>query len=206
MAHPSGAALAARREAIGVTVDEAAAGIGLNPQAIRALESDDPVLAGPHAGAWLAAYSRWLERQTVVGLDAPPDYITEAIPTSVPPRQRPEVRGVAMTLLVLASVAMAGSLWSRRQTAAEVAPAGSVQVRIVLQHNAPLVVWSDGVRVHDRMFYGKESVDVPARQRVDVDVEDISAVRLFFGDREVEPRGRLDVPRRLSFIAGVGEG
>ncbi|MFM2160599.1 MAG: hypothetical protein RLZZ383_111 [Pseudomonadota bacterium] len=56
----SGPALRARREALGLPAGAVADALGINVEAVLALESGDPDLAGPHASVWLEAYEAWI--------------------------------------------------------------------------------------------------------------------------------------------------
>lgn len=56
----SGPALRVRREALGLPAAAVADALGINVEAVLALESGDPDLAGPHAAVWLEAYEAWI--------------------------------------------------------------------------------------------------------------------------------------------------
>jgi hypothetical protein len=56
----SGPALRARREALGLPAAAVADALGINVEAVLALESGDAELSGPHASVWLEAYEAWI--------------------------------------------------------------------------------------------------------------------------------------------------
>lgn len=80
-----------------------------------------------------------------------------------------------------------------------------VEVRVQLQRNAHLKVWVDGALVDDRDFAGRAEGKWVGQREVALEVPAVEVVRIWFGDRVIEPRGRVGTPRRLVFLPGAAE-
>jgi transcriptional regulator with XRE-family HTH domain len=212
----TGPELRGRREALGLSREEAGQALGLAPQAVEALESGDAAQSGPHAAAWLEAYAGWLDRRAPPPDDAAPEAAEdgagwedegedEALPEEVV--TWPWMRAIAITLAVAAIVLMAATVRASWRAGGHLEPVGvegAVRLRVVLQRTAPLTVWVDGAMVSSGTYNGKSEDTYSGRTRIDLDVADIADVRLWMNDRELQPQGELGVPRRLTFVAGRG--
>lgn len=229
MTDTSGAALRQRRERLGVSRLQVSKAIGLTVEALAALEAGTPhkLTRPPRGELYRKSYAAYLDRvaagRTVVPSEmaagatsrltgpidpSSPSEVTSPIHVEGDSLRVPlsVVRVVAAlsTLIALGLVGWGLSDLARRP-AAPAAP-GAVQVRLVLQRNAHLIVHVDGVVVEDRMFSGREEVTFEAARDVDVWVPDIEAAHAWFNGRRIEPRGKTGVPRTLAFSLGDGEG
>lgn len=77
----------------------------------------------------------------------------------------------------------------------------ALQVRVKLRRNAHLRVLIDGDVTADRLYAGGDTLELPARERVEVDVPDIDAVQVWLDGTRIRPLGRMGSPRRLTFLA-----
>jgi hypothetical protein len=76
-----------------------------------------------------------------------------------------------------------------------------VDVQVELRSNASLRVWVDGALEASRQFAGGEILGFHGRERVEIDVPDLTSTRVTFRGHLVQPQGHQDRPRRLVFVA-----
>lgn len=113
----------------------------------------------------------------------------------------PFVRALAA---VTTLVALGLGLWKLSQLWPDAPGQGpiSVVVKVKLQRNARLAVTVDGQVVQDREFAGREEATFQGRERVAIDVPSVDALRVWFNDRPIDPRGQVGTPRTLVFLPG----
>jgi hypothetical protein len=113
----------------------------------------------------------------------------------------PFVRALAA---ITTLVALGLGLWKLSQLWPDAQGQGpiAVVVKIKLQRNARLAVTVDGQVVQDREFAGREEATFQGRERVAIDVPSVDALRVWFNDRPIDPRGQVGTPRTLVFLPG----
>ncbi len=188
---------------------------------------------GPYADGHLRAYRRELERAEVTGPPTVPSWEGERAsgPRSLPtpmgedgPASEPVitvhepapqaergvplsvVRGIAAVTTLTALVVLcvqAVSLY-RDVVGRPATDPGYVEVTVELRRTAWLRVEVDGRLVAHREVAGGKVLRWRGASQISVDVPSADAVRLKMGDEPVAPRGRLDVPRRVTFLRGAG--
>jgi transcriptional regulator with XRE-family HTH domain len=202
-----GAAIRARRESLGLTLDAVASATRISVAHLEALEEDrlDDLPPGPYAGAYLRAVCHEL------GLDDPLELGDDITPIPAePPQGAPLwlVRALA-GLSLLALLALLASLaWERvgPSLAMPVARAPDQHLRVAAQRPTRLRVEVDGEPALDRRVERGEKLSFHAADRLAIRVEATSHVRLEWNGAVLVPQGRQDVPRELVFVDDRGLG
>lgn len=207
------ARLAARREELGLTLEQVAASTRIPAEHLASLEAGrlDEIPAGPYLRAYLRAYAKLLgvEEPWVEEPDAP-----------VTPGRLPLwlVQGVAMALMVgfvglVAWQVASGDLrlpeaGTAEPAAAEPAALGlfDQQVRLVARENTRLRVTVDGALEYDGPVAGGTELAFDGQDRIEVEVAASEEVRIAYNGEAIVPQGRQDLPRRLVFVDDVGGG
>jgi transcriptional regulator with XRE-family HTH domain len=192
-----------RREARGLSVDDAAKATRIPVAHVEAIEAGrfDDLPEGPYRAGLLRAYAAWL------GVEPDPGVLASLAPET-PPRAREiplwAVRAGAAALCVALG---AGFLWtlSTEWTAPEAgAPspppnAPDQHVSLTARRTTHVKILVDGEVVLDRAVPGGERVEVAGHRRIELHLEGADAVRVEYNGDLVVPQGRQDVPRRLVF-------
>ena len=195
-----GPALQRRREALGLTLAAVAAELRIPIAHLEAFEAGryEAIPSGPYAHA----YWRALEDAYNVAEDG------EGTAVELPPAPRIPVgwvRAIAGLSAVAAVVAMAvhvsarGAPGAPRPAAAPAADQADQHLIVQARQTVELVVRVDGETVTRRQVPGGERLKFHARDRIEVELPAVDAVKLEFNGEAIVPQGRQDVPRRLVF-------
>lgn len=241
MPDANGQELRARREALGLSLDQLAEITAVPVDYLRALEvgAYQELPPGPYAKMYSTTVQRALARfeqsgvpdggppthpslasdpgafvagrLTGAGVDDASDHDGPVVHTRPVPTAAgepggvplPVVRVLAMvstSVLVLLLIGQGVASWrSLAARPADVGPA-PIEVKVKLRSNATLRVAVDGQLVAHRQFAGGDVVTWTGRERVEVDVPNLSAAWIWFDGRSISPRGNQDRPRTLAFI------
>lgn len=204
-----GAAIRARREALGISLEDLAASTRIPVNHLEAIEQDDidALPSGPYATAYVRAVC------TELGLDDPVElYDDEAFePLAVtPPQGAPLwlVRALAgLSLLALVGL-IASLLLERLGPSLPPIPSRIPDQRLVVVAQRPtrLRVEVDGAVVLDRKVEREERLEFDAADRVALQVDATSRVRIEWNGVAIVPQGRQDAPRELVFVDDRGLG
>lgn len=196
----AGAAIRARREELGQTVQEVARSTRIPVEHLEALEADriDRLPAGPYAAAYLKAVEDHLGAavdDTAVVEPLPP---AGGLPLGL-------VRALAVASVLAMGVAIFVSYRTRftppapAEPAVPVAPTPDQQVVLLARRTVDLRVSVDGRPALHRNVAGGERLEFDAFDEVVVEVPALDAVKFEFNGESIVPQGRQDVPRRLVF-------
>lgn len=202
-----GPALRARREQLGLSLDEVAIATRIPVAHLRAIELERPqdLPDGPYA----QAYTRVLVEQLELELSADGD-IQEAQRDPVAPAP---ARGVPLgfvrlgagvsALVVVAAVAVLS--WQRFvPERPEVVVTPDQHLSVTARRSGRLVATVDGAVVHDGVLPGGQSVAFVGHERVEITVDSTSAFVIAWNKEVVVPQGLQDHARTLVFIDDVG--
>jgi hypothetical protein len=200
-----GAALRARREALGQTLAEVASATRIPLEHLRAIEADkmDALPAGPYASAYVAALEEHLG-VTVTVEPAPPP------PLTGPPLRF--VRWIALTSLAAMVAAIGWQVAASRGAslpavpAEPPAPVRDQHLVVTTRRTVDLAVTVDGEERLRRQVPGGQTLTFDAFDRIEVAVPAVDAVRLEHNGRLIVPQGRQDHPRTLVFVDDAGAG
>lgn len=197
-----GETLRARREALGLSLEDVSKATRIPVEYLGALESgrEDVVPAGPYRTAYLRAYREQL------GLD--PDGEIE-LPTRGPVNALPLalVQGIALASVLALVASITYAWWVSRAAEAALESTADVADQVVVvtaRYTSRVTVRADGVVSYDQVLPGGESVEVSARDRVEVELDALAAARVFWNGEQVQGQGRQDVKRKLVFIDDRG--
>lgn len=199
-----GPRLRAAREERGRTIEELAAATRIPAGHIEALEDGriEEIPAGPYAAAYVRALA------TELGIEV--SRSEEPPPRAVPPGGAPlwVVRALAVSSLFALFVVIASWAWERAQRvidAPRVISATPDQELIVAARRSTRVkVLVDGAVALDGELSGGERHTFAAKDRVEVEVAELSALGLRWNGVDLVPQGVQDAPRRLVFVDDVG--
>jgi transcriptional regulator with XRE-family HTH domain len=203
------AALRLRREARGLSVDEAAKATKIPVAHIDAIEAGrfDELPDGPYRAGLLRAYSAWL------GVEPDPTVLRSLTAPPAPPLAAPvwTVRVLATALSAALAAALVWTFtaeWGATDHAALAPPpnAPDQHVALTARRTTHVKIVVDGEVVLDRAIPGGERVEVAGHRRVEVDLEGADAARVEYNGDLVVPQGRQDVPRRLVFVDDLDPG
>lgn len=202
--HQPTAGLRARREALGLSLEQMHAETRIPLEHLRAIEegrlSDLP--EGPWRTAWVRAY------EARIGAD--PDAHDAPEPPHV--AARPSVPlWLVQTVAVVAGVALiSGIAWQVMHgfgpgpTSHDPgAPAGPPDQHVTVQaarNGAQVKIVVDGEEVVDRTLANGEVVEVAGHRRVEVHLSAVEAARVTWNGETIVPQGRQDEARRLVFV------
>lgn len=200
-----GRAVRERREALGVSREDASAETRIPVAHLAALEEGrlQALPAGPYAEAWM----RTLEAH--FGLPVGPGGTSVATPpaSGAPLWVVRVVAGVAVGGLLAALVWRYGGDAARIATTPQPAADGVDQEVIVRAlRNTSVTVIADGVVVREGELPGGEEIEVRAADRIELQVAATGALRLDYNGERIVPLGRQDEPRRLVFVDDGGGG
>lgn len=199
----AGPELRRRREKLGLSVEEAARRLRLDPAHVRALEDGraDILPAGPYTQGWLRSYRELLElpveplgRAEVLKRDA------DRVPLWA-------LRAVAGGLCALAALLAVLQVLPDPPTAEPVSDdVADQRLAVVATADVPVRVWSDGTTVWEGRLASGQRIDAVARERLEVEVGALDAVRVSWNDELIAPEGRQETPRRLVFVDDAAGG
>jgi hypothetical protein len=202
-----GAAIRARREAMGLDLDEVAQATRIPRAHLLALEEEryDALPSGPYAAVYTRAVSRYL------GLDVHSSSDDGSVLPPAPPQGAPLwfVRVLAMGSVVALVVLLSSLVWERLRPVLPTVPSADVpdqRLILVARRDTELVVKVDGSTVLDRKVEHGEELEFVASERIELVLEATSHVRLEWNGVAVVPQGRQDAPRTLVFVDDRGVG
>jgi hypothetical protein len=196
----AGPRLRARRETLGRTIDDVARATRIPAAHIEALE--DGRLEELPAGPYAAAYVRTLLAE--LGLEASES--EEAPPRVEPPGGAPLwiVRALAVSSLFALFVVLASWAWERSQVVVSAPRATSAkadqEVVVAARRTTRVTIRADGEVVVEGDLSGGEQRTVRGRDRIEVEVAQLSALSLRWNGVDIVPQGVQDAPRRLVFV------
>ncbi len=193
-----GRAIRARREALGLSVEEVGRHTRIPVEHIASIERGDldALPPGPYADAWARALESYL------GLPTPGAQAAPSPARPGPPMWAVRVvAGVALgALLAVIAWQVAGGPSSRAAVSPPAAPAADQQVVVRALRTTRLAVRADGELVREGELPGGEEIEVVARERIELDVAAAGALRIDYNGERIVPLGRQDEPRRLVFV------
>lgn len=201
-----GPALRARRDELGLSLDEISVATRIPVAHLRAIELERPqdLPDGPYA----AAYVRLLQEH--LDLAMPKETISEAqvedraeAATAVVPLQA--VRAVAALSAIAVVALIAVQAWQRfvpERQVVIVVPDQHVVVTAKRSGRVRAVV--DGVVVHDAVLPGGRELTLDGHERVEVSVPSTSTFSVQWNGESMVPQGLQDHPRTLIFVDDVG--
>ncbi len=194
-----------RREARGVSIDDAARATRIPVAHLHAIEEGriGDLPEGPYAPGQIRAYFNFLGLEPAPGVL---DGLGQPLPgATVDARQVWAVRLVAgavcAVLAVLLVALLAPDLQSPSPQDTTLDPrAPDQRVAVTALRTTRVAILVDGEQVLDREVPGGESVQVAGHHRVEVRLHAAQDARVEYNGGRIEPQGRQDVPRRLVFI------
>jgi hypothetical protein len=201
----NGARLRARREALGRSIEALARATRIPAAHIEALEDGrlEELPAGPYAQAYLRTLSAELGLEASESDDGPQV-------TAEPPRGAPlwVVRALAVTSLFALFVVLASWVWERARPLLDAPEVTSIEldqeVQLTARRGTHVRVLTDGLVVLDADLAGGDKQTFTARDRVEIEVAQLSALGVRWNGQDVVPQGVQDAPRRLVFIDDAG--
>jgi hypothetical protein len=198
-----GALLKARREELGLTLEEVSRRTRIPVSHLAAIEEERlrDLPPGPYVGGWVRAYCDLLEIEG--------DITVPEVTADVGARQVPlwGVRAVALGAVIVlmallgANVLRAGVEAFPRPDDGTVA---DVHVRLRAEQAGRFRVEVDDRVALDRVLAPGDTHEFAGRHRVVVDVPAVEAARVTYRDEEIVPQGRQDSRRRLVFEDDLG--
>lgn len=199
-----GSTLRARRLALGRSVEDVAAATRIPAEHVLAIEDErlDDLPPGPYA----AAYVRTLTR--ALGVDEASE--EAPAPPVAPPQGAPLwlVRLMAGTSVIALAVVLATMAFERLQPMIGTDPAKAAipdqAVTITAKQTTRLLARVDGEVAADRTLAGGETVELTARDRVELEVQALAHVHIVWNGQTLVPQGSQDLPRKLVFLDDAG--
>ena len=203
-------ALRLRREARGLSVDDAAKATKIPVAHLDAIEAGrfEDLPEGPYRAGLLRAYAAFL------GVEPDPAVLASLLPAPARPRAEIPlwaVRALAGALCVALAIGVVWTLtaeWGGNgdPTLAPPPNAPDQRVTLVARRTTHVTITVDDEVVLDRAIAGGERVEVAGHRRVEVALEGADAARVEYNGDLVVPQGRQDVPRRLVFVDDLDPG
>ena len=208
------------RERRGWSLDDVANRTRIPRQYIEALEdgNHDILPPGPFFRGYLRQYLEFLgesdpeEERT----EAEQDVVDQAIEEQVARATSHAMelsQGVPLTRLVLAgfvlTIAITLALQVQKRLNApqvvtatgEIVPLGPPhKVRVYAVEDVDMEVTIDGEVAYNDRLRGTKGAEFEATNRLELDISDLTRVRLHYNDKRIEPLGSLSRGRRLVFI------
>ena len=119
------------------------------------------------------------------------------------PMVRLGIAGFLITLVVTLGFSVYQRLTATPTTTINgvVVPAGPPHiVRIKAIEDVQMAVTTDGTLAYDKTLRGGSTLDFKAVSRMDLEIADLTRVRLHYNDKRIEPLGSLSRGRRLVFM------
>jgi transcriptional regulator with XRE-family HTH domain len=204
-----GPALRARREELGLSLDEISVTTRIPVAHLRAIELERPqdLPEGPYA----AAYARLLHEH--LDLRVADDEVASARVAEEAPEER--VAGVGVPLGLVRALAAMSALtltvligvrsWQQFVPEREViAVVPDQHVEVTARRSGHLRAIVDGVVLHDDLLPGGQSVSFDGHERVELRLSSTSAFQVAWNGETLVPQGLQDHPRTLVFVDDVG--
>ena len=228
----TGRSIRRRREQRALTLDDVQKATGIPTTHLQAIEDGrlDDLPAGPYRKAFVQQVRAHLEldrpdppRDAPAAPDEPEDVVqvaerVEASPTDDAGRaQVPlwivrRVAQVAAVGLVVLGVRQFTSVTlpavEKHLPAPPIVPPDPPDLNLVLtvQQAAPIVVRVDGTETVSRRFAPGERIEAAGRERVEIELPRVEAVKISYNGISVTPQGRQDEPRTVRFIDDLRPG
>ena len=208
------------RERRGWSLDDVANRTRIPRQYIEALEdgNHDILPPGPFFRGYLRQYLEFLgeqdpeEERTEAEQDVVDQTIEEQVARATSQAMESS-QGVPLTRLVLAgfvlTIAIVLALQVQQRlnappvatAAGEIIPLGPPhKVRVYAVEDVDMEVTIDGKVAYNDRLRGTKGAEFEATNRLELDISDLTRVRLHYNDKRIEPLGSLSRGRRLVFI------
>ncbi len=189
----AGEDLRARREALGLSLDEVARATRIPIAHLEALEAEtlEQLTSPAHAAAALRAVAESL------GLVESTDGgFTRARVATGGGRTRSFLLGLGTAAMLALPVA-----WFVFGPRGEAEPEAEILVDVRALRSVRVDVTVDGLEGHRGVLEGGERLALAGLREVALDVGEVGAIEVRFGERRIDPVGLSDRPRRLVFVA-----
>ena len=208
------------RERRGWTLDDVATRTRIPRPYLEALEdgNHDVLPPGPFFRGYLRQYLEFLghsdssEEPSADGADDLDKRIEQSVAQATSaaldsnqrvPLIRLAIAGFLITLVVTLGFSVYQRLTATPTTTVNgvVVPAGPPHiVRIKAIEDVHMAVTTDGTLAYDQTLRGGSTLDFKAVSRMDLEIADLTRVRLRYNDKRIEPLGSLSRGRRLVFM------
>lgn len=208
------------RERRGWTLDDVASRTRIPRPYLEALEdgNHDVLPPGPFFRGYLRQYLEFLghsdssEEPSADGADDLDKRIEQSVAQATSaaldsnqrvPLIRLAIAGFLITLVVTLGYSVYQRLTATPTTTVNgvVVPAGPPHiVRIKAIEDVHMAVTTDGTLAYDKTLRGGSTLDFKAVSRMDLEIADLTRVRLRYNDKRIEPLGSLSRGRRLVFM------
>ena len=208
------------RERRGWTLDDVATRTRIPRPYLEALEdgNHDVLPPGPFFRGYLRQYLEFLghsessEEPSADGADDLDKRIEQSVAQATSaaldsnqrvPLIRLAIAGFLITLVVTLGFSVYQRLTATPTTTVNgvVVPAGPPHiVRIKAIEDVHMAVTTDGTLAYDKTLRGGSTLDFKAVARMDLEIADLTRVRLHYNDKRIEPLGSLSRGRRLVFM------
>ena len=208
------------RERRGWTLDDVASRTRIPRPYLEALEdgNHDVLPPGPFFRGYLRQYLEFLghsessNEPSNVGADDLDKRIEQSVAHATSaaldsnqrvPMVRLGIAGFLITLVVTLGFSVYQRLTATPTTTINgvVVPAGPPHiVRIKAIEDVHMAVTTDGTLAYDKTLRGGSTLDFKAISRMDLEIADLTRVRLQYNDKRIEPLGSLSRGRRLVFM------
>ena len=208
------------RERRGWTLDDVATRTRIPRPYLEALEdgNHDVLPPGPFFRGYLRQYLEFLghsdssEEPSADGADDLDKRIEQSVAQATSaaldsnqrvPLIRLAIAGFLITLVVTLGFSVYQRLTATPTTTVNgvVVPAGPPHiVRIKAIEDVHMAVTTDGTLAYDKTLRGGSTLDFKAVSRMDLEIADLTRVRLRYNDKRIEPLGSLSRGRRLVFM------
>ena len=208
------------RERRGWSLDDVADRTRIPRQYIEALEdgNHDILPPGPFFRGYLRQYLEFLgeaepEQERT---EAEQDVVDKAIEQQVAratSAAMEQSQGVPLTRLVLAgfvltiAITLALQVHQRLNAPPTITAAGEMiplgpphKVKVYAVEDVDMEVTIDGKVAYNDRLRGTKGIEFEATNRLELDISDLTRVRLHYNDKRIEPLGSLSRGRRLVFI------
>ena len=208
------------RERRGWSLDDVASRTRIPRQYIEALEdgNHEVLPPGPFFRGYLRQYLEFLgeadpeEERTEAEQDVVDQTIEDHVARATSAAME-QSQGVPLTRLVLAgfvltlAITLAWQVNHRLSTPTAVVTSNGViplgpphKVRVYAVEDVNMEVIIDGKEAYNDTLRGTNGVAFEATNRLELDISDLTRVRLHYNDKRIEPLGSLSRGRRLVFI------
>ena len=207
------------RERRGWTLDDVASRTRIPRPYLEALEdgNHDVLPPGPFFRGYLRQYLEFLGQTEGTGRDSlEPNELDERIEQSVAeataaaldssqrvPMMRLGIAGFLVTMVLALGYTVYDRLTATPTTTVNgvVVPLGPPHiVRIKAIEDVHMAVTTDGRLAYDKKMRGGSTLDFKAISRLELEISDLTRVRLHYNDKRIEPLGSVSRGRRLVFM------
>ena len=207
------------RERRGWTLDDVASRTRIPRPYLEALEdgNHDVLPPGPFFRGYLRQYLEFLGQTEGTGRDSlEPNELDERIEQSVAeataaaldssqrvPMMRIGIAGFLVTMVLALGYTVYDRLTATPTTTVNgvVVPVGPPHiVRIKAIEDVHMAVTTDGRLAYDKKMRGGSTLDFKAISRLELEIADLTRVRIHYNDKRIEPLGSVSRGRRLVFM------